>query len=94
MATNLAFLSTKSVDEVDDRGRRITGDTLLFLFNSHNEPIPFQLPTHTPGEAWEAVIDTASDPDQKQFRTEDQYPLQARSLAVLKLVKSRRPIWK
>ena len=81
-------------DEIDDRGRSITGDTLLILFNSHSDPIPFRLPPHTTGESWESVLDTASDPEMSRLHADDLYPLQAKSLAVLKLVKSRKPLWK
>ena len=43
-------------DEIDERGRHITGDTLLILFNSHNEPIPFLMPPHIQGEYWQPLL--------------------------------------
>ena len=87
-------LEGQMADELDDRGRRITGDTLLILFNSHSDPIPFRLPPHASGESWEAALDTASEPAMSRFHADDLYPLQAKSLAVLKLVKTRKPLWK
>ncbi len=87
-------LEGQMVDEIDDRGRTIRSDTLLILFNAHIDPIPFRLPQHATGEAWESVLDTAGDPEQSRRHAEDLYPLQAKSLAVLKLVKTRKPLWK
>jgi glycogen operon protein len=61
-------------------------DDFLLLFNAHHEEIPFTLPG--PAEArWSLLLDTghedASDPD-GFFKPGDEYPLVARSLAVLK----------
>ena len=81
-------------DEIDDHGRKITGDTILILFNSHGGPIPFKLPPHSGDEFWETVLDTASEFETLRIQAAESYPLQAKSLAVLKLVKSRRGIWK
>ena len=96
---DLAPVWRRMDDEIDDKGRHITGDTLLFLFNSHNEPIPFRLPKHEPNEVWEAVIDTSIDdslvaPLKHRYTSTEQYPLQDRSLAVLKLSKARKAGWK
>ena len=32
------------IDEVDERGERIVGDTLLMLFNADKDAVPFVLP--------------------------------------------------
>jgi len=77
------------VDEVDERGRAIVGDTLLILLNSHSETIPFRLPTHAPDEFWQPLLDTAHKPLHSRLRSDDLYPLQARTLAVLRL----QPEW-
>ncbi len=75
-------------DEVDEFGRRITGDTLLVLMNSHHEPIPFRLPEHAAEQHWQPVLDTAQRPLFTRLRAGDLYPLQGRSLAVLRLAVS------
>jgi glycogen operon protein len=80
-------------DEIDEFGRRITGDTLLVLLNSHHEPIPFLLPDQPPEGSWEPLLDTAQPPLYRRLRARQLYPLQARSLAVLRLV-TGRPWWR
>ncbi len=82
------------VDEFDERGRRITGDTLLILFNAHSDQIAFRLPPHVTNETWEPLLDTASDSTVKSFDSGEIYPLQGKSLAVLKLSKVRKSLWK
>jgi glycogen operon protein len=42
----------------DSHGRRITGDTLLVLFNTGDENLNFTLPVRE-GRAWVLEIDTA-----------------------------------
>ena len=66
-------------------------DTFLLLLNAHHEPIPFILPAHEARVRWELVLDTRDwevRPRLSTFRAGDNYPLEARSLAVLRL---RRP---
>jgi glycogen operon protein len=50
------------MDEVDERGQPITGDTLLVLLNAGAKSVPFVLPDAHPGDAWERLIDTAVAP--------------------------------
>jgi isoamylase len=59
--------------------------------NAHHEPIPFILPAHEARVRWELVLDTRDwevGPRPPTFRAGNNYPLEARSLAVLQL---RRP---
>jgi glycogen operon protein len=85
-------LAGDAIQEKDYRGRPIHGDTLLLLFNSNHEPLPFILPAHQRGVRWEMLVDT-SDPeepdDHKQFRGGEAFDLKARSIAVLRLHKTR-----
>ena len=85
-------LSGDAIHEKDYRGRRIHGDTLLLLFNAHHEQLPFVLPAHQRGVRWERLLDT-SDPesldDHRQLRGGKTYDLNARSIAVLRLHKTR-----
>ena len=75
------------INEVDDRGEPIIGDTLLLLINSHWEEIPFTLPVTRTGHVWETLVDTR-DPDSdgpvRVCRGGEQYPLFGRSLALLR----------
>ena len=70
-------LSGDAIDEVDEAGNRIVGDTLLLLFNAHHEAIPFTLPAQRQGEFWERLLDTAEPAGRRAWRTQRQ-PLPAR----------------
>ncbi len=79
-------LNGDAIDEVDERGARIIGDTLLLLLNGADQPIAFTLPMTAPEERWETLIDTA-DPwaPARRLRAGGRYELLPRSMAVLKL---------
>ena len=79
-------LNGDAIDEVDERGARIVGDTLLLLLNAAEQPIAFTLPMTAPEERWETLIDTA-DPwaPARRLRAGGRYELLPRSMAVLKL---------
>jgi isoamylase len=48
-----------ATDEVDERGRLITGDTLLLLVNGGGDPVSFRLPTLERPGLWREIINTA-----------------------------------
>ncbi|MFN0138042.1 MAG: glycogen debranching protein GlgX [Phycisphaerae bacterium] len=48
-----------ATDEVDERGRLITGDTLLLIFNAGDAPVSFKLPTLEEPGLWREVVNTA-----------------------------------
>lgn len=77
-------------DEIDERGRHITGDTLLILFNSHNGPIQFLMPPHAEREFWQPLLDTSTTAVLQRVRANESYPLQGHSLAVLRLARPKR----
>jgi glycogen operon protein len=79
-------LNGDAIDEVDERGARIIGDTLLLMLNAGEHPIAFTLPATAPEERWETLIDTA-DPwaPPRRLRAGGRYELLPRSMAVLKL---------
>jgi glycogen operon protein len=82
-------LNGDAIDEADERGERVVGDSLLIIFNSHAAPQPFTLPPATP-DRWEVLVDTA-DPDAaaRRVRAGDRYELQPSSMAVLRLKQER-----
>jgi isoamylase len=47
------------LDEVDDRGQQIVGDTLLLLLNASPEEIVFGAPAAGGTATWECLVDTA-----------------------------------
>ena len=73
------------INDVNERGEPIVGETLLILLNGHWEPIPFTLPmTRDPEAVWDRILDTADTVEEpKQFDGGQEYPLQDRSFVVL-----------
>jgi glycogen operon protein len=75
------------IDDVDERGQPIEGDTLLLLINAHWEEIAFTLPATSHGHVWEALVDTRdSEMPVRICRGGEQFPLFGRSLALLRTV--------
>jgi isoamylase len=75
------------IGEVDEKGERIAGDTLLILLNAHHEEISFMLPVQGENRLWERLLDTAEVRSASLLLPGGQpYPLQERSLATLRLV--------
>ncbi len=52
------LLSGNAIEEVDERGEPITGDTLLVLLNAHTDKVPFTLPPLEADQQWQRVVDT------------------------------------
>jgi isoamylase len=81
-------LAGDAIEEKDEKGRRIIGDTILILLNAHHEPLPFTLPAHKRGVRWEMLLETATQEDHKATSLRkggDQFDLEGRSMAVLRL---------
>ena len=79
-----------ALEELDERGRVLKDDTFLVLLNAYHEELDFTLPAPPGGERWLAELDTAREPpccDLGTYRAGDGYPLEGRSLALL-----RRPL--
>jgi len=76
----------------DERGREISGDTLLLLFNTHHEHINFRLPSHKEDQVWELLFNT-TDPSETGAKHEGRqmYALLPRSMAVLRTVAKVEP---
>jgi hypothetical protein len=81
------LLSGNAIEEVDERGEPIIGDTLLVLLNAHNDKVPFTLPPLEPDQQWQRIFDTIDGrPRERVFQSDARYPLQGRSMAVFKVV--------
>ena len=86
-------LAGDAIEEMDETGAPIVGDTFLLLLNAHHEQLPFILPAHQARVRWELVLDTRQweiGPRRQASRAGDQYPLEGRSLALLVLRRPRR----
>jgi glycogen operon protein len=73
------------INEVDERGEPIVGDTLLMIMNAHWERIDFTMPRTRSEHVWSSMLDTA-DPEapQRLLRGGEKYSLLGRSLALLR----------
>jgi len=73
-------LNGDAIHEVDERGARIIGDTLLLMLNAAEQPVAFTLPATAPEERWETLLDTA-DPwaPPRRLRAGGRYELLPRS---------------
>jgi len=52
-------LAGDMIEEQDEKGNRIVGDTLLILLNGHFEAIQFTLPALPPYQSWQLLLDTS-----------------------------------
>jgi glycogen operon protein len=86
-------LNGDAIQDVGERGERITSDTLLVMLNAGTQSVSFVLPGTSPVERWETLLDTA-DPWTlpRRLKAGDRYELQARSLAVLELNNRREDL--
>ena len=57
------MIDGNATDEVDDRGRPIQGDTVLFIMNGSNKSVEFVLPPVPDGTVWEKLVDAGTPGD-------------------------------
>jgi glycogen operon protein len=80
------LLGGDAIGEVDDRGRKVVGDTLLILLNADAEPLPFVLPAVEWGHDWEFVLDTSDGrgAERRDYPAGDTVTVPDRALLVLR----------
>ena len=77
------FLNGKAIQAPDDRGRPITDDSFILLFNAHSEEVRWTIPAEY-GKAWRLVLDTAKlQPESDPAGVGARITTSARSVAVL-----------
>ena len=81
------LLAGDAIEEADERGRPITGDTLLILLNAHDDKVPFTLPeVDSEQHQWSRLLDTFDlKSADRRYKGGVRYPLQGRSLVVFKM---------
>jgi isoamylase len=79
------LLSGNAIEEMDERGELIVGDSLLVLINADPEAIPFTMPELDADHQWQRIFDTADPQGSEPRLTASHYPLESRSLAVFKV---------
>jgi glycogen operon protein len=86
-------LSGTELEETDEEGDLLVGDTLLLLFNAHPEPVVFLLPKLAPDEQWERIVDSAEPRWGRRSAIQDpSYQLSGRSVVVLQLVTTEKEL--
>jgi len=79
------LLSGHAIEEMNERGEPIVGDTLLVLLNAHTDEVPFTLPPLDADHEWQLVLDTTDVQwSDRIYEGAISYPLQGRSVAVFK----------
>jgi glycogen operon protein len=80
------LLAGDAIEETNERGEPITGDTLLVLLNADSLEAPFKLPPLLPHQRWQRVFDTSDGepPTDRAARAGSRYPLQGRSVVVFR----------
>jgi glycogen operon protein len=87
-------LAGDAIDEVDEQGKQIIGDTLMILMNADWEEKSFKIPATKPGQYWSVLLDTAQEENFPEQRLEtDTYKIYGRSLVVLRtVVEEKAPV--
>jgi isoamylase len=81
------WLNGEELPETDERGRPLHDASFLVLFNAHHDLIDFKLPPIPEGASWSTEVDTSTvqgEPPPESASPRDSYPLQGRSLVVLR----------
>jgi glycogen operon protein len=69
------------------RGEEVHDESFLLLFNAHDAPIPFRMPTRRFGARWKLELSTA-DPDadegSRSWGAREDVEVDARSILVLR----------
>jgi glycogen operon protein len=81
------MLNGAAIEEVDERGQLVIGDSLLVLFNAHHDKVPFTLPPLEANQQWRRVFDTAETSSADRiYRPGGRYPLEGRSVVLFRVV--------
>jgi isoamylase len=84
------FLNGDAITEPGPRGDTVRDQSFLLLFNAHREPVTFVLPGRRFGDAWDALIDTASTPGDTTvtYQAASSVDLAGRSIMILRGVEA------
>jgi glycogen operon protein len=78
-----AFLNGKAIQTPDERGRTITDDSFILLFNAHSGDVRWTIPAEF-GTSWRLVLNTAHlQPESEPKEVAGRITTPARSVAVL-----------
>ncbi|MTD13951.1 glycogen debranching protein GlgX [Nakamurella sp. YIM 132087] len=78
------FLNGNGIRGMDRRGSRVVDDSFLLLFNAHDEPLDFTLPSDEYSAGWQLVVDTHGLPEHLEpIKAGEQQPVPAKGVVVL-----------
>jgi len=75
--------------ETGEEGERIIGDSFAILLNA-DQAVSFRLGARRRDLRWKCILDTAANSEGSMFEHMSTFPLQARSLAVLRTERALR----
>ncbi len=80
------FLNGEEIPSPDERGQRVTDDSLLLLFNAHHDLMPFTLPADRWGDEWTVEIDTNEPLSEgsRSYKAGQDILVEGRSVVVLR----------
>lgn len=87
------LLDGSAINEMDEKGRKITDETLLIVMNASHKAVDFVLPTHPLGTQWELHLSTTQNLYQQPLEVlsiinvNHAYEMHPQSLCVFKLKK-------
>ncbi len=81
------LLDGEAINDTDERGVPIVGDTLLLLFNGSAQPVRFVLPEmHEPGQWYWRLASVPRPRARASWRPGEAFPLEARAAVVFRWV--------
>jgi isoamylase len=87
------FFAGEGLEEVDERGKRLSDLNFLLLINAHFEEVAFAVPQPSSGKEWIVMLDTAQSDipsNGNNHQIPERYPLKGRSLCLLMQRQERR----
>jgi glycogen operon protein len=83
--SSLGFtLGGDAIPMLDERGERLTGDSLLALLNGYHQPLEFALPAGQSGPRWFLELDTSDDQRAPGTPLSGSWEVAPRSMMVLR----------
>lgn len=88
------LLAGDAINEVDENGEKISGDTVLILMNAAHHSFSFKLPECAEECQWEMALDTAKPrEDVMSLSSGSSHELAARSLTVFLMAKKKKNLF-
>jgi isoamylase len=91
------FYAGEGLEDVDERGKKVSDQNFLLLLNAHFEAVPFTIPAPSEGREWIVLIDTGNfettngnGANGHPNKVQESYLLKPRSLCLLTLRQERR----